>query len=230
MRCTRCDGLAVPQAVGIAPDGRVVFGWCLQCLADSDCRLVEVPATGMIHLRHALPGSGQVGKVRTANLAASADQSCWVVAVIAFLLMSWGLILLAAGLFSAAAATPAASPLGNGTPAMLKIGGVATTLMGLVLTVVLWRAKWPSGSLLLGLVRWFSLLAGLGILIYGFIDFQPGRRLAVLSSSGLALGIALLTRWLARSIPDRTDPAAPLLSRRPVTAEDRSGAGHSRRS
>ncbi len=62
MRCTRCDGLAVPQAVGIAPDGRVVFGWCLQCLADSDCRLVEVPATGMIHLRHALPGSGQVGK------------------------------------------------------------------------------------------------------------------------------------------------------------------------
>ena len=24
MRCTRCDGLAVPQAVGLAPDGQVV--------------------------------------------------------------------------------------------------------------------------------------------------------------------------------------------------------------
>ena len=51
MRCTRCDGLAVPQAVGIDADGRVVFGWCLRCLARSKCRLVEIPEAGPLELK-----------------------------------------------------------------------------------------------------------------------------------------------------------------------------------
>lgn len=51
MRCTRCDGLAVPQAVGISEDGRVVFGWCLECLADTHCDLVEIPAKGIDDLK-----------------------------------------------------------------------------------------------------------------------------------------------------------------------------------
>src|SRR4051812_17883958 len=46
MRCTRCDGLVVPQAVGIDPEGKVVFGWCLQCLADHRCKLVETSPLG----------------------------------------------------------------------------------------------------------------------------------------------------------------------------------------
>ena len=51
MRCTRCDGLVVPQAVGIDADGRVVFGWCLRCLARSKCRLVEISEASPLELK-----------------------------------------------------------------------------------------------------------------------------------------------------------------------------------
>ena len=41
MRCTRCDRVAVPQSVGRSPDGTLVFGWCLDCLAEGGCTLLE---------------------------------------------------------------------------------------------------------------------------------------------------------------------------------------------
>jgi len=103
--------------VGIAPDGRVVFGWCLQCLADKDCRLVEVPAAGPWDLRLSFPISepARPPLPRGDNSAATVDQSQWIVAIVAFLMISWGLILLAAGLFSGSRPASATSPLGNVT-------------------------------------------------------------------------------------------------------------------
>src|SRR3954463_14496362 len=87
MRCTRCDGLAVPQAVGIAPNGKVVFGYCPQCLADTNCRLVEGPARGLSDLR--LPFSATdatpTEPPQGTPPPAPTDQSRWILGVVAFL-------------------------------------------------------------------------------------------------------------------------------------------------
>ncbi len=45
MRCTRCDRLAIPQAVGLSREGLVVFGWCLDCLEETGCTEIEAVAT-----------------------------------------------------------------------------------------------------------------------------------------------------------------------------------------
>src|SRR5271166_3504297 len=192
MRCTRCDGLAVPQAVGIAPDGRVVFGWCLQCLADKQCRLVEVTATGPWDLRLSFPINEPARPPLPGdnNPAAVVDQSQWIVAIVAFLMISWGLILLAAGLFSGSRPAPATSPLGNGTAQLLGIGGAVTAVLGLALMVVASRRNWFPGSFLLALLSWLSLLAALGILATGLLDFQPDRNLQVVAGAGVALTIS----------------------------------------
>src|SRR6516165_7804372 len=101
MRCTRCDGLVVPQAVGILPDDRVVFGWCLQCLADKECRLVEVNISALLDFKLTFSPTETVRRPSPEGASpARVDESQWIVAVVAFLMISWGLILLAAGLFS----------------------------------------------------------------------------------------------------------------------------------
>ena len=42
MRCARCDRIALPEVLGRAPDGSLVFGWCRGCLDESGCVAVEV--------------------------------------------------------------------------------------------------------------------------------------------------------------------------------------------
>src|SRR5262245_16458944 len=41
MRCARCDRIAVPQVLGRAEDGRLVFGWCPLCLVDEGCEPID---------------------------------------------------------------------------------------------------------------------------------------------------------------------------------------------
>ncbi len=141
MRCTRCDGLAVPQAVGLDPDGRVIFGWCRSCLAEARCRLVEVPSTGLVHLKVSAPaGPARRADRRTLytrnDPAGRVDDSQWIVAIVALLMIGWGLILVAAGFFAGSRPASGSSPLGNGTAPLLGVGGAATTLLGLGLLVL----------------------------------------------------------------------------------------------
>lgn len=142
MRCTRCDDLAVPQAVGIAPDGRVVFGWCLRCLADQNCRLVENASGGPFDLALLLSSrKPEEAGPRVVHAPDSRiDQSRRTVAVIASFLICWGLILMAAGIFGRP--DPAGSgPLGSGTAMVLGAGGAATALLGLALTIYVARSR-----------------------------------------------------------------------------------------
>src|SRR5437764_5454433 len=160
MRCTRCDGLAVPQAVGIAPDGKVVFGFCLECLADTECRLVEVPADGPwdLKLSFAMGKSAHRPPSGSYPSAAAIDQSQWIIAVVAFLMISWGLILLAAGLFIGPRPNWGASSAAHGFSPLLVFGGGATALLGLVLIVLATRRDWFPGIFMLSVLSWFSLL------------------------------------------------------------------------
>ncbi len=230
MRCTRCDGLAIPQAVGIAHDGRVIFGWCLQCLADKQCRLVEISAAGPWELKLSFP-TGKPTRLPAPGgqtVAAGADQSQWIVAVVAFLMISWGLILLAAGLFSGSRGSTAPSPLGNGTAQLLGIGGSSTALVGLALLILASRRNQIPGTFLLALLSWMALIAGAGILAYGLYDFQPSRNVQVVLGAGLALTVSITTRWLERSARRKLKPPPPVKPWKLASSTGKSSAGETR--
>jgi hypothetical protein len=221
MRCTRCDGLAVPQAVGIDPKGAVVFGWCVPCLASKNCQLVEIDASGPWDLKLSfVVGQREMPVVSEASSSAQViDQSSWIVALVAFLMVSWGLILIAAGLFGETWSSSSRRPPGSGTSPLLGIGGGATALLGLGLMVFVSRRSGSSGTLLLLPLGWLSFLASVGMLGYAILDYQPRRNLPVLLGAGLALAISAVSRLLERSrrsslrasslAPPPNAPAAP---------------------
>lgn len=205
MRCTRCDGLAVPQAVGIDPQGKVIFGWCLQCLADRGCTLVETsPMGGVLSTSPTDPPRG-VGD-RTTGRAVSAgvggfdlDPARWVVGVVALLMIGWGLILLAVGLCGVPRPGPEGSPLGNGTSAFLVGGGAATALLGGGLLVLASRRNWYPGTFLLAFLSWFSFLLGLAILAHGIVLHDPRRYVGLVLGVGFCMGISALARIIHRA-------------------------------
>jgi hypothetical protein len=201
MRCTRCDGLAVPQAVGIAPDGKVVFGYCLQCLADTDCRLVEVPARGPWDLKLSFSSTELPRQSSGQGItpAAPIDQSQWIVGVVAFLMITWGLLVLVAGLSITPRPGSASSPFGNGTTSLLGIGGAFTALLGLGLLILVSRRDAFPGTFLLTLLSWLSFLTALGILSYGIIDYQPRRNVPLVLGSAVAILISVVSRLIERS-------------------------------
>ncbi len=130
MRCTRCDRPAVPQAVGLSRDGLVVFGWCLDCLRDGGCTQVEVARTarGDATLRLPDPATAEVPPSRDGGGGRRS------VAIVARLLAGWAGLLIAAGAGLLWARAPRdASPFGNGTPALLIGGGVATAATALLI-------------------------------------------------------------------------------------------------
>jgi len=201
MRCTRCDGLAVPQAVGIAPDGTVVFGWCRQCLADTDCDLVEVAAAGPADLRLSFTAARLTRQPQRAGVspAGGIDESQWIISIVAFLMVASGLILLTAGVFTAAQPPADSSSLGNGSPALLGVGGGVTALLGLALLLAASYRDWLPGAFMLVLLSWLSFLIGLGILVQGIFDYQPRRNIPIVLGSGVALVISVAALMLARS-------------------------------
>lgn len=220
MRCTRCDGLAVPQAVGVDPRGNVVFGWCLQCLADRGCTLVEdAPGDPWRFSSQAVVGGAArltPGERRRLALssALAIDQTQWVVAVVAFLMMTWGLLLLTAGLWYAPRFASGANPLGNGTPAFLVWGGSAKALLGVSLMVLASRRNWYPGAFLLSLLSWLALVLGLGMLARGVLADHPGRKTSLGFGIALCLGISVLTRAVRLAQRRKSAPAgAPAILR-----------------
>jgi hypothetical protein len=162
MRCTRCDGLAVPQAVGIAEDGRVVFGWCTNCLADTHCDLVEISAKGIDDLKltfttASLKSARDRRGPRTG--AAVIDPSIRLVGLVGYLMLTWGATVICAGLLL----SPRPSPVGNGSAPLLRVGGAATILLGLMfLTMAANRDREFRRRLIRG-VRWGGLFLCLAI-------------------------------------------------------------------
>jgi hypothetical protein len=231
MRCTRCDGLVVPQAVGIAPNGLVVFGWCLTCLNDTGCELVEIPAAGPWDLRLSFtPGeASRRPPLKVISSTAAVDQSQWIIAVVAFLMISWGLILLTAGLFIGPRPVTHSSAPGNGSSALLGVGGGVTALLGLGLVVLAARRDWFPGSFMLSLLSWLSSLIGLVILAYGLLDYQPRRNLPLLLGLSVALGIATVAHLLGRSQRRKARSASPAVSWKSPSNTGRSNAGGTRR-
>lgn len=201
MRCTRCDGLVVPQAVGIHPDGRVVFGWCLACLVRAECRLVEIAESGPTGLKLDFQ-TGKSPSLPTPQISTSRpviDQSQWLIALVSFLMISWGLILLAAGLFSGSRPLSGPGAPGHLTSPMLGIGGAMTALLGLGLMIMAAQRDWLPGTFVLVVLSWLSFASGLGMLAYGAFDYQPGRNVPLLLGAGMAVLISIVTRLLERS-------------------------------
>jgi hypothetical protein len=201
MRCTRCDGLAVPQAVGIDNEGQVIFGWCLRCLDEMDCRLVEVPFGSPWKLT--LPGgSGPRSRgAARASLPSSfdSDQTQWILAIVAFLMVAWGLTLLLAGLFREPPGSAGGSPLGNGTQPLLCVGGTATAALGLLLVSLASRETWSPGPFPLAFLSWLSFLAAIVILSYGILDHQPRRNGSLVLGAAVALAISAGCQLLERT-------------------------------
>ncbi|MGC8639245.1 MAG: hypothetical protein ACP5XB_05125 [Isosphaeraceae bacterium] len=206
MRCTRCEGLAVPQAVGIHPDGRVVFGWCLSCLVRTNCRIVEIPETGPTGLKLDFKIDKRPGLPESQRPVPRmpVDQSRWIIALVSFLMISWGLILLAAGLFSSSRAFSGGGSPDHFTPPMLGIGDASTALLGLGLMVLAAHRDWLPGTFVLVLLSWLSFGSGLGILAYAALDYQPSRNVPILLGAGLAVFLATVSRLLERSQRGKT--------------------------
>jgi hypothetical protein len=232
MRCTRCDGLVVPQAVGIHPDGSVVFGWCLRCLARSDCRLVEIPEAGPLELKLKFKSGGEIPGVKGAAVplpSSAVDQSQWIIALVSFLMISWGLILVAAGLFSGSRPLSGAGSSGHLTSPLLGIAGAVTAFLGLGLMIVASRRDWLPGTFVLVVLNWLSLASALAILAYAVFDYQPTRNVPILLGTGMALLISIVARLLERS--ERRKPRTmPLTSSwKPAALVDWAQAGATKR-
>ncbi len=139
----------------------------------------------------------------------------------AFLMIGWGLILVAAGLFTGSRPAAGSSPLGNGTAPLLGVGGTATALLGLGLMVLASRRNWFPGTFPLALLSWLGFLIALGILACGIINYDPRRNVLLVLAAGLALAVSVIARLLERSRRERP-PAGSLSS---GTHENRQGVG-----
>lgn len=94
MRCTRCDRPAVPQALARDPQGRLVFGWCQECLEWEDCTQIRIAVP--VKRRRRL-WSGPVRLSLTEDRARPEPRARALKALAAGL-AGWSLILLSLGL------------------------------------------------------------------------------------------------------------------------------------
>lgn len=133
MRCTRCDRIAVPQALGRLPDGRLAFGLCVRCLTDEGCEAIRI---GPRHGRHPR-------RLRPRAPAHLADLSRRRgLRALAGLLAAWGVTLALVGATFSRSRLPR-SPLGNGSPILLLTGAAAMALLALALGYAARRASIP---------------------------------------------------------------------------------------
>jgi hypothetical protein len=134
MRCTRCDAIVVPQALGRLPDGRLAFGLCISCLEAEGCTRIEVgPSRGRrAHRLHVRPAR-RLSDPRRRGLRA-----------LAVLLAGWGLMLAVIGATSSGSRPGAPpSPFGNGTPLLLLVGAAAMAAMAIALDLAGRRLRRP---------------------------------------------------------------------------------------
>jgi hypothetical protein len=135
MRCTRCDAIAVPQALGRLPDGRLAFGLCVACLEAEGCAVIDVGPSRQ-HRAH---------RLRVRRAPRPIDPRRRGLRGLAGLLAAWGLLLAVLGATSSGSQPGAPpSPFGNGTPLLLTVGAVAMVLTALALDLAGRRLRRPA--------------------------------------------------------------------------------------
>jgi len=202
MRCTRCDRPAVPQATGLTTDGRFVFGWCVVCLEQTGCRDIVVARPRLrrpkrLSLKSALgPDRFRAAAGRTARRG-PLDDRLRVMAAVALVLALWGLALFAVGLNLRSRIDPrTASPLGNGTPALLIGGGGSTAAVGLGLWAMITGPAFVRSRRGVMTVQIAAVVLGLAALAVGLTAVPRRLRLPVVGFASTALALLLAARWL----------------------------------
>ncbi len=196
MRCTRCDKLAIPQVLGRDPLGRLIFGWCLECLKAEGCTEIELvksirqsrsfgawmsrPLKERVAKPSATAGSGSAaineGPVRpgTPGLDLLLVRQRYVL-VVAALLGLWGLAFLAGAL--AWVLWPKPVEVGEGlprTPFFLGLaGGSLLALSGFLLVAGLEATG--RGEPIRKATRLVTPVLIAGILLYGIVYHSPRR-------------------------------------------------------
>jgi hypothetical protein len=133
MRCTRCDRIAVPQALGRLPDDRLAFGYCLRCLVAEGAESIQIARP---RRRKRWPSPITRDAVRPVDPRPRGLRS------LAGLLAAWGLMLAIVGATSSGSHPGAPpSPLGNGTAPLLLVGAGALAMTGLALAAAASRVQ-----------------------------------------------------------------------------------------
>jgi hypothetical protein len=165
--------LAVPQAVGIAEDGRVVFGWCTACLADTHCDLVEISARGIDDLKltfTTVPQKSARDRRGSRTGANAVDPSIRLVGLVGFFMLAWGATVIIAGLLLNPRPGTAPSPVGNGSAPLLRVGGAATILLGLMFLTLAANRDGEFRRRLIRGVRWGGLFLCLAISCFAILS------------------------------------------------------------
>ena len=210
MRCTRCDKIAVPQAVGRTPGGVLVFGWCLDCLHAECCRIEEEPAPKPLRQRPSLAHRTTAARRRGRPWRLGSRRLLGL--GVAGLMALWALILVFLGLLKLPGARPGRPrPLGMGSGWVLTAGGGAMALASLAVWVaVLHRAL--RRRFVLKVVQVAAATVAITTLVWGIVHYVPGRAPASVTIAGAAMGVSWAAYWLDRrgSGPRRRPKAAAL--------------------
>ncbi|CAN5900723.1 hypothetical protein BH23PLA1_BH23PLA1_03710 [soil metagenome] len=204
MRCTRCQGLAVPQAIGRDRQGRLIFGWCLRCLREEGCRISSVSGEIQPSAR-VFRASKPAAEVETrADWTGTARRQG--LRGLAILLLAWALILVA---FGRRWTDTQAIPVGAGLrPAPLLLGGAILFVIGLGLLLA--TIDQPKiARKLLQVARWGSVVLAFGALAWGILGNDPKRNLVVLAIVVGAVIVSTVSQWLEGRLDGRSADASP---------------------
>jgi hypothetical protein len=191
------------QKLGRLADGRLVFGWCLDCLHEEGCLENEGGIrrlwTPLVQAARRLLGGRGVPDGRKLALMG-----------IAGLALAWGIILAFVGglkLPGAIVGTP--NPLGNGTRSFLVAGGGMMALMSLALWVALLKPR-QRRRVAFKFVQVAAALTVFASLAWGIVRHEPSRDPKLI----LVVTLALSVSWAARTWERRSEsvpkPTAPI--------------------
>lgn len=187
--------------LGRLADGRLVFGWCLDCLEEEGClpKAARAPRS-----RTHLPSVTR----RILRTARFRDSRQLAMMGIAGLALAWGIVLAFVGGFKLPGSiTGSANPLGNGTRPFLVAGGGLMAIVSLALWVALLE-KSQRRRVALKFVQVASALTVFASLAWGIIRHQPGRDPLLILVVALAFAVSWAAHRLERKFEQIANPAA----------------------
>jgi hypothetical protein len=200
MRCARCDRLVVPQATGWTREGQLVFGWCVSCLEETDCRDIRVAKQiGRKHRFRARsrPLHPEVRHVQTRPARTPMDDRRQVVSAVALVMALWGIALTIVGLVLSVRHDPSkAGRLGNSTPSLLIGGGGSTAAVGLALWGIITGPSLLRSRVALKVIQGVAFVVAMAALIAGIALRTPRLDPLVIGVTSTALAVSVAARWL----------------------------------